>query len=404
MTDGRTGVRPLLGSIILSSLGLGISLPIVAIYAVELGAGGVLVGFVVALRWLSRLVIDVPAGLLSERLGRRRLYILGIALAAISGIVSALAPDVGWFAFARVVEGVGAGMSATVSLALIADLSSESNRGRMLGHYQVAHRIGLWFGPAIGGLIAVTLDLRMALWAYAILASIAIVPALFVREGPKRGPVHLADSARESLGALFRSRDVMLISAVGFVIFFTMTGTQFTVLPLFATGELGLGADVVGWALFASNTVGFALLYPTGVLSDRGWRREVVVGLAVAAGIGLLVLSAASGVLIMLVAALLIGGGNALRGPAMQAYAMDAGGRGSHGATAGVFRAVGDTGSTAGPLVAGLLLALGPRAFFVVNGVLVLVVAAAFLRWASRRPGQLGEAATVPGAAIGAPG
>lgn len=402
MPDKQVGVRALLLSLTLSSLGLGISLPIVALFAVELGAGGLLIGLILALRWLSRLITDVPAGILSERLGRRRLYVLGTALAALSGVMSATAPDPGWLAVARIVEGIGAGMAATVSLALVADLSSKANRGRMLGQYQAAHRIGLWFGPAIGGVLAVSLDLRAALWVYAILAALAILPALFVRErAPDVSTVEVF-SARESLAALFRSRDMLLISAVGFAIFFTMTGAQFTVLPLFAIGEFGLGADVVGWLMFGINTVGFLLLYPTGLLSDRGYRRGVVVVLAASAGLGLLVLAAATNALALWLAAVLLAGGAALRGPATQAYAMDAGGRGSHGTTAGVFRAVGDAGSTAGPVVAGLLLAFGPRAFFLVNAVLLLMVAGAFFRWASQRPGIPESVAALQRPAIGA--
>lgn len=401
MAREEIGVRALLLSLTLSSLGLGISLPIVALFALELGAGGFLIGLILALRWLSRLVTDVPAGVLSEKLGRRRLYVVGTALAALSGVMSALAPDAGWLAAARIVEGVGAGMAATVSLALVADLSNKSNRGRMLGQYQAAHRLGLWFGPAIGGVLAVTVDLRAALWAYAILAATAIVPALFVRERATHTATVDIVSTKDSLGALFRSRDMLLISAIGFAIFFTMTGAQFTVLPLFATGELALGADVVGWTMFAINTVGFVLLYPTGMLSDRGYRREVVVALAVAAALGLLVLAVAADALALWVAAVLLAGGAALRGPATQAYAMDAGGRGSHGATAGVFRAVADAGSTAGPVVAGLLLAFGPRAFFVVNAILLLLAAAAFFRWASQRPGLVETLGPVHGPALG---
>ena len=84
-----------------------------------------------------------------------------------------------------------------------------------------------------------------------------------------------------------------------------------------------------------------------------------------------------------------MGGGNALRGPAMQAYVMDAGRAGGHGATAGAFRAIGDLGSTLGPVLATAMIGIGFRSFFVLNAGLVLVALALFWRLATARPGDV---------------
>jgi DHA1 family multidrug resistance protein-like MFS transporter len=386
-TAEPASIRPLFLSLLLSSIGLGMSLPVVTLFAVELGAAGAMLGLIVAMRWIARLVVDVPVGVLSERIGRRQLFIGGIVVAALSGLVSALAPDPDVLLAARVLEGIGAGMSTTVALAMVADRSDAGSRGRMMGHYQSIQRIGFWFGPAIGGFIAAGLGLRASLWAYAALAGLAIIPALFVTEARRAPASHAALALRATVGSLLRSRDMVLVCAVSFAIFFTMTGTQFTVLPLFAD-ELHLGPDAVGWSLFASNTVGFLLLYPTGALSDRGLQHGTVVVLTAIAAVGLVVMSGASDVVSLMIASVVLGFGNALRGPATQAYAIDAGGSGNHGATAGVFRAIGDAGSAAGPVLAALLIGLGSRPFFIVNAALLVLVALAFWRWASTRPGQ----------------
>jgi MFS family permease len=187
---------------------------------------------------------------------------------------------------------------------------------------------------------------------------------------------------------LARSRDFLLISGVSFVVFFTMTGAQFTALPLFAVDELNVGADFVGWALFLSNTVGFVLLYPSGMISDRYGRRAIIVVLLVASAIGLVFMALAADAAWILIASLAMGGGNALRGPAMQAYVMDAGRAGGHGATAGLFRAIGDLGSTLGPVAATAMIGLGYSSFFVLNAIVVVVVLVLFARLANARPGE----------------
>lgn len=378
---------PLLLALTLSSLGIGVSLPIIPLFALDLGAAAFAVGLIVSVRWAARLVADIPVGAASEQLGRRAIFIGGIVLIAVSGIASATAPSWQWLLLARVVEGVGAGMSSTAGLAAVADLSTPATRGRHLSSYQASQRIGFWFGPLIGGLIGASVDLRTALWAYAGLAILAIIPALLVKESRHHAPVVHA-SPLAALGLLARSRDFLLISAVSFVVFFTMTGAQFTALPLFAASELGVGADFVGWALFLSNTVGFALLYPSGFISDRYGRRVIILVLLAASIIGLILMALATDAAWILIASLAMGGGNALRGPAMQAYVMDAGRAGGHGATAGAFRAVGDLGSTLGPVAATAMIGFGYGGFFLLNAAVVAIALLFFARWASARPGD----------------
>jgi MFS family permease len=378
---------PLLSALTLSSLGIGVSLPIVPLFALDLGATPVVVGFIVALRWATRLVADIPVGAASERVGRRAIFVWGIVFIAVSGVASALAPTWEWLLVARIFEGVGAGMSTTAGLAAVADLSISATRGRSLSRYQASQRIGFWFGPLISGLVAAELGLRPALWVYAALALAAVVPALFVRESRHHAPTVHA-SPLEALGTLARSRDFLLISAVSFVVFFTMTGAQFTALPLLAVNELSVDVSFVGWALFLSNTVGFLLLFPSGAMSDRYGRRPIIIILMATMAIGLVVLASAPDAAWVLVASVIMGGGNALRGPAMQAYVMDAGRSGGHGATAGAFRAVGDLGSTLGPIAATSLIVFGYSVFFLLNAVLAIAALALFARYASARPGE----------------
>ncbi|HXH06051.1 MAG TPA: MFS transporter [Vicinamibacterales bacterium] len=384
--ERRPYVLPLLAALTLSSLGIGVSLPIIPLFGLELGASPVVVGFIVSMRWATRLVADIPMGTASERLGRRGIFVGGVLLIAASGLVSATAPTWPVLLVARVLEGIGAGMSTTAGLASMADLSTPATRGRHLSAYQASQRIGFWFGPLIGGWVGAAIDLRAALWVYAGLALIATLPALAVRESRVAEAAHPSPFA--ALGLLARNHDFLLISAVSFVVFFTMTGAQFTALPLLAAEDLRLDADFVGWALFLSNTVGFVLLFPSGIISDRYGRRPIIIGLLGSMAVGLAVLAAAGDASMVLVASIIMGGGNALRGPAMQAYAMDAGRGGGHGASAGVFRAVGDLGSTLGPVLATAMIGMGFSSFFLLNAAITAVALFLFARWASTRAGE----------------
>jgi MFS family permease len=386
-TGARGSPKALLLALTLSSLGIGVSLPIIPLFSIELGAAPFVVGLIVSLRWATRLVADIPVGTASEQIGRRSIFISGIVLVAVSGLASAAAPSWEWLLIARVIEGLGAGMSGTAGLAAVADLSTQATRGRHLSAYQASQRIGFWFGPLIGGFIGASIDLRTSLWVYFAFSAVAIVPALMVTESRQHAPATHA-SPMAGLRMLARSRDFLLIGAVSFVVFFTMTGAQFTALPLFAVEEVGVDAGFVGAALFLSNTVGFVLLYPSGMISDRYGRRPIIVFLLAATALGLLLMAVAANAAWILLASIVMGGGNALRGPAMQAYVMDAGRAGGHGATAGAFRAVGDLGSTLGPVVATAMIGFGYQSYFLLNAGLVAAALLLFARWASARPGE----------------
>ena len=219
------------------------------------------------------------------------------------------------------VEGVGVGATTTAGLAAAADLSTPLTRGRMLSWYQSAQLLGFWFGPLIGGLVACV---RIA-WplVYAVIAAVAILPALLVRD--TANAARHTGSHRAAFGALFRNRDFLLIALVSFVVFFTMTGALMTAMPLFAAHDMNAGPEFVGVALFLSSTVGFLLLYPSGLISDRRGRRGIIVALLAVAALALLLLAVATSGPIVLLAVLGLGAGNVLRGPATAAYVMDAG-------------------------------------------------------------------------------
>lgn len=383
---------PLLLSFGLSSFAIGLSQPIVPLFSLDLGASAIAVGFVLSVRWASRLVVDMPLGALSERRGRRAVFTSGVVLVALAGLISALSPTWQWLLLARAVEGVGVGATTTAGLAAAADLSTPLTRGQMLGWYQSAQLLGFWFGPLIGGAVGGAFGLRAPLALYAAIAAVAILPALLVRDDAT-APRHTG-SNRAAFGALFRSRDFMLIALVSFVVFFTMTGALMTAMPLFAVQEMNAGPGFVGLALFLSSTVGFLLLYPSGLISDRRGRRGIVVLLLAAMGLALLLLGLANSGPIVLLAVLGLGAGNSLRGPATAAYVMDAGRHAGYGATAGAFRALGDIGSTLGPIVASLTFVMSYRTFFIVDAVIAVAVGLVFWRYASPDPGRIREEVT----------
>lgn len=366
-------------SLALSTFGVGISLTVITLVTADLTTSGVVIGVVVSARWLVRLVVNIPAGIAANRVGAWRVFYIGIVAVAVSALLTATSTTWSTLLLARLVEGTGATFSMTAGMALIAGVADPATRGRRFGHYQLGQRIGFWIGPLAGGLVAAAAGNRAALWGYAAVATLAIVPLATVR--PLSRPPAAAPSTtfRSDLGTLMRSREFALVGLVTLIAFFTMTGMQYTALPVVVERQLDGGAALVGWAVFASNAVAFALVYPAGWASDHVSRRWTGAILLAVGAVGLLLMPAARTTPFLIGTSILVGALHVLRGPATQAYAIAAAGSVSTGAASALYRTLGDLGSAEGPLVAGAVLGLGIETLFVLNGLVALAVLTLFV-------------------------
>ena len=131
------------------------------VVGVSLGAVGVLLGA----NRLVRIPGNPLAGLLNDRLGRRRLFLLGLALGILStlayGLVRGFWPMLG----ARLLWGIAWSLINVGGYTMILDRSSRADRGRMTGFYQMFYLLGLTLSPLVGGALTDALGFQVAvLW------------------------------------------------------------------------------------------------------------------------------------------------------------------------------------------------------------------------------------------------
>jgi MFS transporter, DHA2 family, methylenomycin A resistance protein len=104
---------------------------------------------------LSFAVLLLSAGVLSDRIGGRRAYLLGFALFAVASAGCGLAPSVAWLIVARVVQGIGAALLVPSSLSLInaAAAGNSALRARAVGIWTAAGGVTIAAAPVLGGLL-----------------------------------------------------------------------------------------------------------------------------------------------------------------------------------------------------------------------------------------------------------
>jgi MFS family permease len=283
----------------------------------DLGVTVAAIGAYVSAYGLARLVVDLPSGALTVRLGARRTVVLGVTLNALASATAIFATSFPVLFAARICAGVGAGFLATVILTAMSEVAPPEIRGRVMSLYQVANNLGIALYPLAGGALGVVFGWRAGFVAATVAA---IASGLVLRPVMGRiGDIHTEQSHEETDAAPDESPAARraLWVALGIVFFGVVAnminrhGFRNTVMPLFASSRLGLDGVQIATGITVMSLVGIAVTIPAAALGDRvGRTRIIVFGLAVL-GVGDLVFPVlATNYLSYLAAGLLIGLGD----------------------------------------------------------------------------------------------
>jgi EmrB/QacA subfamily drug resistance transporter len=123
----------------------------------------------------------VPAGRWADRIGRRRVFVAGLAAFTLGSLLCGLAPGVAALIAARVIQAIGAGLMVPASLSLLLAAVSARARPQALGTWSALGALGAALGPVIGGSL-VQISWRWVFWINipvgiaAILLAVRIVP------------------------------------------------------------------------------------------------------------------------------------------------------------------------------------------------------------------------------------
>lgn len=278
-------------------------------FGVSIATAGVIVGAF----GFARLLIDLPAGFVSDRIGHRRISIASLVLALLSCLLGLNATSVEMLIAARVGSGFAVGILATVILSSLSATATATNRGKVMSLFHVANNVGIAAYPLLGGVIGAVLGWRVTFavtFGLVVIAGAILVPLL--------GRVHATGSAAPRAGTgdarvLHGRARTVAIGATDLGVVANMInrhGFRNTILPLYAATSLGLGGISIATAIALMSITGLAVATPGGMLGDRiGRRRIITAGLAAIAA-GDLVFLFTHDLVTFLLAAALIGFGD----------------------------------------------------------------------------------------------
>ena len=342
----------------LLAMGQGLLLATLPFHATDLGVSLTMVSVIVSAAAIGTLLTDVPAGALLYRIGLRRAMLIGSALVVCGTMSLALPLHAEAIVGFRVLAGVGTAMWGLSRHAFITQNANLASRGRSIAVFGGINRIGMFAGPAIGGIVATAASTEASFAVAGGMGFLAFAAALaFIPRDVSAGPAHLGEGGtRWSLvRTTLRTNSGDLTAAAVAQLFAQMIrqGRQLLI-PLVGATAIGLNPAQVGLVMTASAVLDMSMFIPAGVLMDRYGRKFASVPSFAVMAIGIGMTPFADSFLALLIAALVIGLGNGLGSGAMMTLGADLAPEGATGEFLGIWRLIGDAGMVAGPLAVGL--------------------------------------------------
>jgi MFS family permease len=343
------------------ALGTGIALPAIptlaASFNVSFGiASGVITAFLI-----GNLVGTIPSGWLIDRFGRRPVMIAGPLLTAATAFLIATTHSFTALLILRFFGGIATQMWLMGRLAAISHGAAASERGRQVSWMFGMDNVGRLSGPLIGGFIAAAWGARAPFVVFGALALLALVPTLlFVENTPRRSEE--AAQRQASLPKL-SLRDILLsrLPYFGVALFAGLTRgpVNADLLHLYAAYAYHLGPRQIGYLATSAVALALPISFTAGWMMDRfGRKRTMVPGFS---GVAVAMCALAVSAFLHLtftwyVTLFLIGVAlQALTGGSIQTVGADVAPPQARGAFLGMWRFVGQGGSTLGPILFALI-------------------------------------------------
>jgi MFS family permease len=342
------------------------TLPLIGRDEFGIASSAAVLSFIVAFG-LAKAFTNLGAGALAERLGRKRLLVLGWIFALPVPLLVQVAPSWGWVVAANLFLGVNQGLAWSMTVVMKIDLVGPKRRGLALGLNEAAGYGGVALAAAVSGVLASQFAPRDVLVvAGAVIAVTAFVVSMrFVRDTRAHMALEQAEAHPDSAAAppplrqafrdaTYRHPALRSCSQAGLVNNLN-DALAWGLVPLFLAAH-GAGAEQVGVVAGIYPAVWGAGQIWTGHWSDSVGRKPLIVaGMLVQAGALLLLALSGGRVTVAVLAAILLGAGTALVYPTLIAAISDAVSPIARAPTVGVYRFWRDTGYVVGGVIAGVI-------------------------------------------------
>lgn len=274
-----------------AQLGIAVMLPLLPLYATELGAPPVALGLLTSGFAVVFGLTQLAAGFAVDRYGSRWFIAGGLGMYAACNAMIAAAGNAVSLVVLRAASGIGGGLAVVAERVYLAEMTPPQRRAFGNGVLSAAAAAGLVAGPAAGGVIAGVAGLRSVFVVVALTSALAMIAACFLPPG-RFAPPAATDTGAGAARPKLPVGPLVVLACANAAMFAGYGGFITTYAPL-ATSRLGWSTVEVG-VVFTFFGLGSVVLGPAlSHLADRVGRRPVAI--AAAAPVALFGLALVSG-------------------------------------------------------------------------------------------------------------
>ena len=369
-------VLPLSLIIALRFFGLFLVLPIISVYAIKLeGSTPMLVGIVIGGYALTQMIFQVPFGMISDKIGRKKTIIIGLIIFAIGSLICALSTDIYSLLFGRLLQGAGA-IGAVVT-ATISDLVKEEQRPKAMA------TMGMFIGIAFAASMAAgpTLGAAYGLSTLFYIVMIISIGSIFVLLKAVPNPPNITHTYNKKveLAPILKNVNLIKMNITNFLQKGLMT-FAFMIIPIVLTKTYEWHLSEL-WKVYVPAMIfGFLAMAPAAIIAEKkGKFREILIIGIIFFAVSYLIIGFSTSATIFVIGVVIFFIGFNMHEPIMQSLASKFAKVHQRGLVLGIFNSAGYLGTFLGGMIGGMFYNYDKNTSLTT---LVIVIAIICVLWA----------------------
>lgn len=350
------------GPSVVTSIGHGAVMPVLALRARDLGADVGTAALVVGLLGVGMLLASLPAGALVARIGEKRALQLAGLVDAVAMAVAALTASVLALGVAVVVSGMAWTMFLISRQGFMIEAVPRAYRARAMSTLGGTYRIGVFVGPLLGALLIARTDLRAVFWLAMVMSLAAAIVATLVPDlGQDGREAQRREGHLRVWSVLVAHRRTLLTLGSAVVVLGASRSVRTSLLPLWAE-SVGISEATTSLIFALAAAVDIVFFYPGGWVMDHHGRAVVAVPVVLSVAIAALLLPLTSGPYGVAAVMMLIALGNGLGSGIVMTIGADTAPLRGRAQYLGGWRLCGDVGNSGGPMLIAAVATIAPLA------------------------------------------
>ncbi len=376
-------------SIFAAVTGVGVVVPLLPIYAHDLGASGIYIGLIFGAFSFSRTFFLPYFGRLSDRKGRKPIIVPGFLAYALISVAFVYSNSIDVLIVIRFFHGIASAMLMPVIQAYIGDITQKGREGITMGMFNMSLFLGLSLGPAIGGILKDHFSLQGAFYCMGLLALVGFFLSLFLLPPTTTERAISHRNKPFTWKMLLNDRHVVGLFLFRFA-YVVCVGIIWGFIPLLADMEFAASSSVIGILVMLGVLVSGLIHVPMGYLADRMSKKLIVTAGGLLISYGIFSFEWAERIGDLVVATIIFGLGGGISMPALMAMVVLKGTRiNAMGSLMALMTVAHSLGMLCGALVGGLMMDFFQLRWAFPLGAVVMMVCTGIF-FVSRYPQQDG--------------